>query len=453
MKVQANPALEAKKAIEKYNMLDNTSGIVLGLSGGADSVALFHILKNICKEKNIKLFAAHINHMLRDEAAFSDEEFVKKLCAQENIKLFVLRKDISLLAEQTNQGIEECARNVRYEFFNKILADTNSQKIAVAHNSDDCAETLLFNLTRGAGLKGLRGILPVRDNIIRPLLFVKKEDILNYCNKNNFSFVQDMSNFSLDYTRNKLRHNVLPALCDINPEVVSSFSKTASSLSEDYDFIQNTVEEQFNRCYSDSAIDLNIIRSLHPSIAKRCLQKAVFVCSNIEINSKTISNLYNLMKFGETSKKVQISGDFYAIINYGKLLFKHLEESAEEKFEIPVKEGQNILPCGKVFNITKNVNNLEIKNSIDCDKLIGNLKIVNRPICNQGAKSQRFYAYNACGSKSIKKLLIDKKIPAFQRNSLIFLKDDEGIVYIEKIGVAKRVAPSSNSVNIICVKI
>ena len=223
--------------IKKYNMLENCDRIVVGLSGGADSVCLLSVLNSLKAEYGFSLIAAHINHGIRGAEAQRDEESCKKLCEKLNVPLEILHADIPKLSKQQGIGEEECGRIVRYDFFRSLAGKRG--KIATAHNLNDNAETLLLNLVRGAGSKGACGIPPVRDNIIRPLIETDRESIEKYCQENNLQYVTDSTNLECEYSRNKIRIKVLPTLCEINQNAVGALSGFSLRMREQEAFLES----------------------------------------------------------------------------------------------------------------------------------------------------------------------------------------------------------------------
>ena len=224
-------------ALKKYNMLEKGGTVVVGLSGGADSVCLTHALWSIKDELDLTLVAAHVNHGIRGGEAQRDEDFCKAFCEKYGIEFKVLKADIPALSQQQGLGEEECGRKVRYEFFSSLAGENG--KIATAHNLNDNAETLLFNLTRGTALKGAGGIPPVRDNIIRPLILTPREEIERYCADNSLSFITDSTNLKNEYTRNKIRNIIIPQLKEINSDAVSALAGFCEYAREDSVFLES----------------------------------------------------------------------------------------------------------------------------------------------------------------------------------------------------------------------
>ena len=227
--------------IEKYNMIHRGDGIILGLSGGPDSVCLFFVLLALAADYDLSIKAVHVNHMIRGVDADEDEEYVRQLCADYQVPLDVRKFDIPKMAKESGRSMEEEARMARYDAFEKAAMemekDGRSAKIAIAHNADDNAETVIFHMARGAGLDGMCGISPVRDRIIRPLLAVKKQEILDFLEENGIPYCIDATNAETDYDRNRIRHNILPELNKVNEKAVEHISEMTARLAEVSEFL------------------------------------------------------------------------------------------------------------------------------------------------------------------------------------------------------------------------
>ena len=217
------------QTIKKYNLIENGDSIVIGVSGGPDSICLLHVLNELKNELNFKISVAHINHMIREEAD-DETEYVKEFCENLGIECYIKRIDVVKIANNLKRGTEETGRQIRYEFFDEILEKTASNKIATAHNNNDKVETILMNILRGSGLSGLKGIEAIRDNkYIRPLIETSREEIEKYCEENNLNPKIDKSNNENIYTRNKVRNIVIPYIKqEFNPNIL----KTINRLSE-----------------------------------------------------------------------------------------------------------------------------------------------------------------------------------------------------------------------------
>ncbi|MDO5556409.1 MAG: tRNA lysidine(34) synthetase TilS, partial [Clostridia bacterium] len=198
------------QTIKKNKLIQNGEAIVVGVSGGPDSICLLHVLNELKNELNFKIYVAHINHMIRKEAD-EETEYVKEFCEKLEIEYYIKKVDVIKKANVLKKGIEETGRNVRYQFFNEILEKTNSNKIATAHNNNDKIETILMNILRGSGMSGLKGIEPMRNSkYIRPLIEIERNEIEEYCKINKLNPRIDKSNQDNTYTRNKIRNIVIP---------------------------------------------------------------------------------------------------------------------------------------------------------------------------------------------------------------------------------------------------
>lgn len=230
--------------IKKYNLIQENDKIVIGVSGGPDSVCLLHLLNRLKQELKIEIVVAHINHMIRKEA---DEEtkYVEEMCKNMNTKCYIKKVDVIQKANSEKIGTEEAGRNVRYEFFEEVLKLTNSNKIATAHNANDNAETVLMNIFRGTGISGLKGIEPIRDGkFIRPLIECERIDIEKYCEDNKLNPRIDKSNFENIYTRNKIRNLLIPELKEkFNPNIVNAINKLSDIATQEEQFVDNYIEK------------------------------------------------------------------------------------------------------------------------------------------------------------------------------------------------------------------
>ena len=238
------------ETIKKYNLILNGDRIVLGVSGGPDSICMLDILNEIKNKKiiNFNVVVAHINHMIRDEA-IEDEEYVKKYCEKNEIECYIKRANVLDIAKNKKIGTEEAGRNVRYEFFEEIYKKTKSNKIGVAHNKNDKIETIIMNIFRGSGISGLKGISAVRDNkIIRPLIECNRNEIEEYCSNKNLNPRIDKTNFENEYTRNKIRNIVIPYIKEeFNPNIVETINRLSELITEEDNYIEKETEINYKK--------------------------------------------------------------------------------------------------------------------------------------------------------------------------------------------------------------
>lgn len=241
-----------EKFIQKYHMLTCGDRVIAGVSGGADSVCLFLMLLELREKIGFDLIAVHVHHGLRGEAADQDQQFVEALCEQHRIPLEIFRVNLESIAKKRKQSLEEAGRMVRREAFDSVCKKYGGNKIALAHHQNDNAETLLWNLSRGTGLDGLGGIRPVNGKFIRPLLCMNRKEIEEYLAKRKQSYCIDETNAGTDYTRNKLRHLVLPILEEqVNSAAVRHMNETMEQIWELQEYMQEQVEAAYQECVQE----------------------------------------------------------------------------------------------------------------------------------------------------------------------------------------------------------
>ena len=238
------------ETIRKYNLIEDGDKIVLGVSGGPDSICMLDNLREVKEEQIIEfeIYVAHINHMIREEA-IDDEKYVQEYCKKYNIECFVKRADVQKIASEKKIGTEEAGRKVRYDFFEEVLQKTESNKIAIAHNKNDKIETIIMHLLRGSGLSGLKGIEPIRDNkYIRPLLECERTEIEQYCEDKKLNPRIDKTNFENEYTRNKIRNIVIPYIKkEFNPNIIQTLSRLSDLAADESNYIELQTQKTFEK--------------------------------------------------------------------------------------------------------------------------------------------------------------------------------------------------------------
>lgn len=437
-------------AINGYSMLDGATRIVVGFSGGADSVCLLHLLKSFEGTYSYTVIAAHLNHGIRGDEAMRDQTFCKDFCKEYNVPFYIKEIDCISLAKERNETVEECGRAERYGFFSS-LCENEGFKIATAHNSNDNAETVLFNLCRGTALKGVSGIPPVRDNIIRPVLFCSREEIEGYCRENGLEYVTDSTNLSYEYTRNNIRHNVLPALKSVNSaylQKITEFSLYAADIS-------SYLKESAFKCLSearlsDGVYDSDQLLSLDTALCRECIVVAFSQFSDTSLDRQKIHSIYNLLS---QKGRVQIYGNIYAEVLKNKFRFFRLEDdNKQDRVDItdlsrPFRITYNgyELEISEYTDYSKKINKKILDNLIDYDKIKGNIFLGTR------SEGDRFTFYDRKVSKTLKKLFNETGVPLEERDRLPVLYDDEGVIWIFGVGTNARCRVNDNATNIIFV--
>lgn len=309
--------------VKKYNMISNGDRIIAGLSGGADSVSLIKFLVSVKEKFNIKIYAVHVNHGIRGSEATYDEDFCTKLCKDLNIPINIYHENIPLIAKQMHISEEMAGRKIRYECFEKAANEFNANKIAVAHNKNDSVETILIKLARGSSLNGLKGILPVNGNVIRPLIETERKNIENYLAKCGALYVTDSTNKDERYVRNLVRNSIIPLFNKINPSFTDTVFKNSECIRDDDNLIDE-LSEKYNKIIlknneNDVVININELKLLHIALKRRILLRAVKMLkgNTLNIEKKHIDIL--IASLNLTGKEFNIGSNITAYISYDTL--------------------------------------------------------------------------------------------------------------------------------------
>lgn len=413
-------------AISCNNMLEQGDTVIVALSGGADSVSLLNGLFSLKDKYNLTIMAAHVNHNLRGEEALRDESFVKNLCKENNIELFLKSVDIKQLSKEQKISTELCGRNVRYDFF-KDLHNKYNCKIATAHTASDNAETLIFNLVRGTGLKGMCGILPKREYIIRPLIYITREQVENYCNENNLKFVTDSTNLTTDYTRNKIRHNIIPQFKKLNP----SFQETAVKNSRNFIEISNCIsalaDEAIAKAKTEKGYNTEYLNKLDIAVKKTVLLKIAGEFGTKPENCHIESLVYCI----ENTGCVDMPGNVRAVCKQGFLRFTKSRTAAEKFSEQVFSPKMNFNFNGNNYSVKE----VKTKNHID---LLSSDIIGKSPVVRTRRPKDTFTLPYRNVTKSLKKLLNEIKIPQEKRDSLILIAQESTVLWCQGVGVSKQ---------------
>ncbi len=435
------------EAIEKYNMLNKTETVLVGFSGGADSVCLLHFLNFYKDEFGVELNAVHVNHGLRGEEAERDEAFCIEFCKKHNIPLFVKKFNCIELAAESKESLEECGRRIRYTYFNELCG--RNGKIATAHNANDNAETVIFNLSRGTSLKGVTGIPAVRDNIIRPLIFCSREEIEGYCKENGLLFVTDSTNLSDKYTRNKIRHNVLPVMQEVNSSAISNVSSFCENVQDIYSYINlQSCKVLDESRLGENTYNVDVLQGLHIALLRECIVVSYNIFSGKTLDGNKVNGIVNLIN---SKGRLQLYGDEFVEVIKNKLrFFKANTNSVPSEVKVTdlaeIVFGEFKISFSEFTESLKNKNKKLLANLIDCDKIVGNLYLRTR------REGDKITLPNRNGSKSLKKLFNEMAVPVELRDYVPVLCDDTGVIWVYGVGVCLRCFPTETSSNIIALK-
>lgn len=330
MSIKHKIIANVKNTIKTYNMFDKNDKVVIGVSGGADSIMLLHCLYSIKEEYNLELLVAHVNHKIRKGTAERDASFVEELCKQLDLPFYLKEINIPELSKENGMSEEEMGRKARYDFFTELAGENG--KIATAHNANDNVETALMRFIRGTGVKGLSGIPYVRGNIVRPILNITREDIENYIKENNLTHITDETNFENVYTRNKIRLDLIPFIKDnFNPNFINTVNDNIVSYKEDTDYFENIVSELYDTVVNKNTsfcIPLRCLKEEHCSISKRLILKTLSEFLGSEqtcVSADTLNKIYNGI-YSETGTTFVVNKDCRIRLSYENLVFERWED-------------------------------------------------------------------------------------------------------------------------------
>ena len=425
---------KVKRHILKNKLIDSKDTVIVALSGGADSVCLLLLLSELKDELGFSLKAAHLNHGIRGDEAKRDEEFSKNLCKKLEIEIFTGFKDIPALSGGKNT--ELIAREERYAFLNEISEKYENGKIAVAHNKNDVAETVIMRLIRGSSVFGLKGIPVKNGNIIRPLLGTDREEIEGYLSKKEIPFVTDSTNLSDDYTRNKIRHKIIPSMKEINEGYLNSLCNTARRMADVSDFLIKSAKESYGEI--TEIVDIEKLSKLHNALKEYVVTESAYKSGISELSETNIKDILSLMD-SESGKQISLPEGYTAIRVYGEIKFQR--KKIKEAYYKELKIGKNyIKEAGYTVEIT------ESKKGIDADKLVF-------PLYARPKKSGDYIEIKGTeGRKKIKKLYIDEKLPLDKREYYPLIMSEEKVVFaLGRCG--KDFLSDENSKNVYTIKI
>ena len=460
------------RTIKKHKMFNEGDKIVVALSGGADSVALVMLLVTLREKMKLTLFALHVNHGLRGQAAETDEQFVWELCKKQDIPLRVVKADVRAEAQRRLLSIEEAGRRVRYDAFFDALAQLDAQKIATGHNRDDNAETVLLNLARGAGLGGLCGIPPVNGYIIRPLIETPRSEIEAYLMKERIPFITDASNKSPEYTRNRVRHTVLPALeKNINPNAKKVIARNTDLLRADLTYLEEAAREAYLRVAQpadtlNDPVVLNIpaLSALPQALQNRVVREAITRTRHLymgdlpdsadgvdcnDIHGGHIASALDIA-VGTTGRAASLPGVTVRRA-YHALHFEPSATPAENGFFYPLAVEKSVfipqmnktITCS-FFSPPKNLP-FCCTHSVNYDILLPNLSDFALRTRRKGDRITLKRKDGTFFTKKIQDYFTDEKIPRPQRNTIPLVATGQEILWILTADKRKNATPQAGT--------
>lgn len=451
------------KTIHENQLIQKGEKIVIGVSGGPDSVCLLHLLWRIRKEFDLLLYSVHLNHQLRGKEAEEDAQYVQDICKRLEVPAFIYSRDVSRYSKERGISFEEAGREIRYQLFQEVLDKVGADKIAIAQNQDDQAETVLMRLIRGAGMEGLGAMDYIReDKIIRPLLDISRKEIEAYCSQYQLNPRVDRTNLESIYMRNRIRLELIPYIEKyFNPNIKATLCRTAKLLKEDNDLIESIVEENYFKIAQESKsqirLKLSLLRTCPGAIQKRILRKALVQLSGElkNIGQVHIQNLIDLIYSGKTGSRIDLPKGIVAILEYNHFLLQKKETLIKSKdFEYAIgvnerrwiEETHGYLSC-KILEREKGfeISSQRYQKHFDYDKVKKQLLVRNR------RPGDRFVPLGLGGSKKLKDYFIDEKIPQKERERIPLLCDGDQIMWVIGYRMSERYKVDSDTKRILIV--
>lgn len=415
------------------SLLPQNGGVLCAISGGADSVYLLCRLCELRESLGLRVWAAHYNHCLRGAESDRDEDFVRALCAGLGVEAYFGRGDVAAFARENGLGTEDAARRLRYEFLEQTADALGADAIATAHTADDNAETMLLNLARGAGLRGLCGIPPRRGRVIRPILGVTREEIDAYLEGQGVAHVEDSSNAGDDYARNRIRHHAVPALRSVNPEFSRSASRAAELLRRDEEFLEGLARE-FVEAHPDG-LPCRELSELPLPVSSRAIRLA----AGTQLSETHVSAALSLAD-GEGLGFLDLPG-MRVRREQGRLSF-----GAPEPVRLPVRElvigGETEIPeAGVILHSEVTVYSGEIHSSLNtfffqCENICGTIT------CTSRAAGDRIRLQGRGCTKKLSDLFAERRLTQAERELVPILRDEAGPIAVCGFGAAERVRPA-----------
>lgn len=429
--------------MEQWHMLPEKGGVILcAVSGGRDSVCLLHYLHAISVQCGFSVTAGHYNHHMRPTAQ-RDESFVRDLCAQLEIPFYTDGADVCAVAKERHLGVEETGRQLRYAFLEQLADRIGAARIATAHHMADQAETVLLQLLRGTGPEGLAGIPPVRGRLIRPLLQTSRQEIEAYLDKHGLGHVEDETNESLDFSRNRLRKNVLPELEEIHPALRQNIARTAQIVRKENDYLNELARERLPQEGTEIACQmlLRAPEALRPRMVRLLLER--LATGKKDVGAVHIEEILRAVERGGESMTA-LPDNAAAIVRHGQLRFCVLPPCAQKT---TLREGCTQWGSWRITLRQKKEEERQIPHAIylPCDTMN---KTVQADTC---AANERLILSGSRGGRSVKRLLTERGVPPEERLQTPCIRVDGKLAAVYGVGTAADFVPEEDGQQIVII--
>lgn len=443
--------------IAKYSMIRPGDHLLVGLSGGPDSTCLLHILHRLGSNLNISLSAIYIDHQLRPSETPEEIRFCEQTCSRLDIPFTAIKIDVKGYSNDNRLNTHEAAREMRYELFRKHTAEINAQKIALGHNADDQAETIIMRLLRGTGPSGLSGIPPVRGSIIRPLIETSREDIMSMLNAEGINFVIDSSNLKDVYTRNRIRNSIMPAMKRINKSFLDIIQRTTEIFRDEERYFEIQVTKSLMtliRSKTDTKIELLLVplESMHTAMLRRVIRRAIDETRDLRgISFLHIEEIVKLIKSSASGARLYLPGGLRVIKGYSTLIMTSEKPAVMDEYimdspsELLLRDASCIISASSVSIDDYNSDQRKTGATayVDAEKISWPLIIRRRN------KGDHFCPLGMNSSKKLQDFFVDTKVPRDERDAVPLVTSNNNIVWVAGHRLDNRYKVEKNTVSIL----
>lgn len=415
---------KVRKTIYENSLINKGDTVLCAVSGGADSVCLLHVMLALKEELNLKIAVANVNHLIRGDESDRDSEFVKIVCSNYRVECYYREYDVPRIAKERKIGEEECGRILRYEFFEEVSRKLGSAKIATAHNLDDCAETILFRLARGSSPKGLQGIRYSRQNIIRPLLDVKRSEIEEYLRDKNLKWCEDSTNAIPIYARNKIRLSVIPLLDEISEGAAHKIVQSSKMIAEDNEFLEKEAEKLLQKCFFKTYLLVNPVIESPLPVGRRIVAQ-VLKKWGAEITFDRIESFLEFLK-KDSGKRFDITKNVYAEKNYDKVILR-TDEPQETCTSLLTEESALY---DKGWRLEVIITDTPTKKTGNSMALFDAGEVKPPFVVRYRQSGDKMSLKGISGTKKLSDIFSDEKINRYERDYIPIVEKDGEILYL-----------------------
>ncbi len=445
------------EAVRRYRLFEKGDRVVAGVSGGADSAALLHLLCEAREEWELSVAVCHVNHSLRGEESDRDEAFVRQICAKYGVKLFCFTEKVASRAQEMRKSIEEMAREIRYRRLEEAAdALGPGTKIATAHTLSDSMETMLFHLARGTGPAGLCGIPPVRGRVVRPLITVTRREAEASCREKGLFYVTDSTNLTDDYTRNLIRHTIIPRIYEINPAADAAFLRFMDILRPEEAYLDKCAQALLAQAWTGDGWRLRTLKEAHPVLLRRAVRHLLRE-QGAAVSGDRVQRLALSVESGADATW-DLDRNCRFTISGGKVWIQPVtEESSVLSGEFGIADGISV-QIGKTiaaffyddyehYKKSENIEEIPLKNVVDYDK------IEHHAVVRTRRAGDRFSLPGRNWTKTLKKWMNEARIPLEERGKRLVCADNRGVFWVEGFGADSRAAVSGETKRVLLIRI